>query len=232
MIHPVMSLFLLLLVPETLAIPSLPYDNFESGIYSLKDGQTSPNTMWQNIYNGGGLSGVTYEGISNNKVFFLYSATAKSVNETYSNLVMSTKNFSDFELSADVKTVRQLRQNSQPNAWEAATIFFRWAGTFHYYWFTIKVNGIELGKKDCNTCTDTKQGQQFLFTASTPVLKIGSWSNWNIKTHDNHITISVNGSKLIDFVDEKMSTNLDTGKIAMYVEDASAYFDNVYITPK
>jgi hypothetical protein len=208
------------------------YDNFEGGTYTLADGQISPNGKWVDNFNGFGSAGVKDDGTGSNKVFFMYPRTSTSPGETHASSVSSTQKASDFELSVDAKTIQQLRQNSPPNSWEAATIFFRQTDKFHYYAFVLKTNGIEFDKKDCNTCTDSVQGQQFLVTANSPTLKIGSWSNWKITAIGNHITITVDGNKVIDYIDQTMSPQLSSGAVVMYNEDAYVSFDNVYITPK
>jgi hypothetical protein len=214
--------------------PSNLYDNFEEdGKYTLLDGQTSPNGKWINNFNGFGSAGVQDDGTgTGNHVFFMYPATSTSPSETHANSVSSTKKFSDFELDIDVKTLQQLRQNSPPNPWEAATVFFRQTDTFHYYAFVLKTNGIEFDKKDCNTCTDPVQGQQFLVTASSPTLQIDAWSHWKITATGNHITITVDGNKVVDYIDQIMSPQLSSGAVVMYDEDAYVNFDNVYITPQ
>jgi hypothetical protein len=208
------------------------YDNFEGGTYTLSADQISPNGKWIDIFNGFGSAGVRDDGTGSNKVFFMYPATSTSPDETHANLVSFTQKFSDFELSIDAKTIQQLRQNSPPNSWEAATIFFRQTDIFHYYAFVLKTDGIEFDKKDCNTCTDPAEGQQFLVTRDSPTLKIDSWSNWRITAIGNHITITVDGNKVIDYIDQTMSPQLSSGAVAMYDEDAYVNFDNVYITPK
>jgi hypothetical protein len=217
--------------PPPSSPPSTLYDDFQSGTYSMSDGQPSPNGKWHNFYNGGGSSGVQNDGTGNN-VFYMYPRTSTSPGQTYASAVETTQKFSNFELSLDVKTVKQLRQNSPPNAWEAATIFFRHTDTWHYYAFVVKPNGIEFDKKDCNTCTDPVEGQQFLVTAGSPTLKIGSWSNWKITAIGNHITITVDGNKIIEYIDNTMSSKLGSGSMVLYNEDALAHFDNVNITPK
>jgi hypothetical protein len=206
------------------------YDDFQGPRYSLKDGQISPNGKWHNFYNGGGASGTALVN-SFNKIFYMYPKTSTSPSETHASAVETTQKFSNFELSFIVKTVKQLRLNSPPNPWEAATIFFRHTDTWHYYAFVVKTNGIEFDKKDCNTCTDPVQGQRFLVTLSNPKLKIGVYSNWKITAIGNHITIAVNGIKVIDYIDYTMSSKLGSGSIVMYNEDARAHFDNFYITP-
>jgi hypothetical protein len=131
-----------------------------------------------------------------------------------------------------VKTVKQLRQNSLPNPWEAATILFRHTDTWHYYAFVLKTNGIEFDKKDCNTCTDPVQGQKFLVTLPSPKLKINLWSFWKITAIGNHITITVDGNKVIDYIDYTMSSKLGSGALVLYNEDASAMFDGVNVLPR
>jgi hypothetical protein len=213
--------------------PSLTlYDNFEGGTYTLLDGQTSPNRKWLDNFNGFGPAGVEDDGTGTNNVFFEAPAVSTSPSQTHASLVTSTQKWGNFELDLDVKTVQQLRQNSPPNPWEAATVLFRQTGYFHYYAFVLKPNGIEFDKKDCNTCTDPVQGQQFLVTASSPTLNIGAWSHWNITAIGNHITISVDGNKVVDYIDQTMSPELSSGAVVMYTEDANVNFDNVYITPK
>jgi hypothetical protein len=202
------------------------YDDFENETYTLDDGQKSPNKKWISIYNGGGSSGVRNDfNDTNNNIFFMHPKIAKSANETYASLVTTTRNFSNFQMSVDVKTEKQLRANSFPNTWETAWIFFRYTDDFHYYWFVQKPTGIELGKKDCNTCANPFEGQEFLYTDKIPTLKIGEWSNWKISAIENNITISLDGTefKLTDF---DMSPELGHGSIGFYTEDAGVAFDN------
>jgi hypothetical protein len=204
------------------------YDSFENDTYTLSDGQISPGGKWKAIYNGYGSSGVKNDS-SGGYVFFMYPKTSTVRSETHASLVISTQIFSDFNLTLDVKTEKQLRQNSLPNAWETAWVFFRYSDTFHYYWFQVKPNGIELGKKDCDTCTDPIDGQISLKTASTPNLRIGEWSKWKINAKENQIEIWVDGIKIIDFIDHNISEKLSSGAIALYNEDAAVSFDNIYI---
>jgi hypothetical protein len=223
----------LILIAGIIIIPMLfrddLYDDFESGVYTLKDGQVSPNKKWANIYNGGGSSGVRNELDTSNNVFFMYPNIAKAAYETFANLVTTTRNFSNFNMSLDVNTVKQQRDNPSPNAWETAWVLFRYTDDFHYYWFVQKPTGIDLGKKDCDTCTDPFDGQEFLYTDEIPALKLGEWSKWRISAIGNNITVSLNGTELVDFTDIDMSPQLGSGSIGLYDEDAAVAFDNVRI---
>ena len=107
---------------------------------------------------------------------------------------------------------------------------FRYTDNFHYYWFIIKTDGIELGKKDCDDCTDSRDGQQFLVSKPTPNLKLNSWSNWKMAIYGNHIQVWVDEKKVIDYVDDAMSSKLASGNIAMYSENAYVQYDNINVT--
>jgi hypothetical protein len=217
--------------PSSPVASSTLYDDFQGPRYSLKDGQISPNGKWHNFYNGGGASGTVLVN-SFNKIFYMYPKTSTSPSETHASAVETTQKFSNFELSFIVKTAKQLRLNSPPNPWEAATIFFRHTDYWHYYAFVVKTNGVEFDKKDCNTCTDPVQGQKFLITLPNPKLKIGSYSNWKITAIGNHFTIVVDGIKVIDYFDNTMSAKLGSGGLVLYNEDAYAMFDGFKVTAK
>ena len=110
----------------------------------------------------------------------------------------------------------------------SSLVFFRYTDDFHYYSFVQKPTGIELGKKDCNTCTNPTQGQEFLYTDYMTPLKLGEWSNWKISAIGNNITVSLNGTEL-KFTDFDMSPQLGSGSIGFYDEDADVEFDNFSI---
>jgi Domain of Unknown Function (DUF1080) len=199
-------------------------DNFNSD-YILEEGQTSPNGKWKNVYSGFGTTGV--EESEGSHIFFLRPGIANSTDETEAALVQSANSFCNFVVDFDIKTVKQLRQNSDPNEWEAGWFFFRYTDTFHYYWFLIGSDVAELGKKDCNSCTNSVDGQQFLVTQDFPTLHLNKWMHWKISAIGNHIQISVDGNKVIDFIDKTMSPKLSAGNIAMYSEDAYVRYDNM-----
>jgi hypothetical protein len=145
------------------ALPNLPsYDNFGN--------RSNTVSKWSVQYTGYGLAGI--KNSTEGSIYSMSPRASRNASETHAVLVKSTGKFSDFRLVADVKTDRQLRQNSSPNAWEVAWILFRYTDTFHYYWFSLKPNGIELGKKSCNHCVNPVDGQIILFTAAMPTLKL------------------------------------------------------------
>lgn len=206
------------------------YDDFEDGIYDLHMDAISPNGKWHGVADGHGAMGVKTEEDGNN-VFFLNPKAAERKNVTYSSLVRSVDNFTDFDLTLNIRTDKQLRLNDPPNSWEAGWVFFRYGDTFHYYWLVVKSNGVELGKKDCDNCVDPFTGQIFLKELGSPTLQSGDWSTWNIQVIGNRIKVSIDGNQLIDYTDMTMSEKLRGGSIALYSEDADVVYDNVYIRP-
>ena len=205
------------------------YDDFEGATYKLTDGQKSPNGKWVSKWNAGGEMGVTVE--NGNNVFYGFPRTATSPGQTSSSFALSTQKFSDMTLDLDMKTYKQLRQNSAPNTWETAWVMWRWTDLFHHYYFVIKTNGIEFGKKDTSCSCEQ---QVFLKTATSPTLKLGTWDHIKISSIGKHTTIWVDGTKVVDMDDPSYSSTADmsSGYIGLYNEDASSAFDKVTVTPQ
>ena len=205
------------------------YDDFQGGTYKLTDGQKSPNGKWVSKWNAGGEMGVKTE--NGNNVFYGFPRTATSPGQTSSSFALSTQKFSDMTLELDMKTYKQLRQNSAPNTWETAWVMWRWTDLFHHYYFVIKTNGIEFGKKDTSCSCEQ---QVFLKTGSSPKLSLGTWDHIKISSIGKHTTIWVDGTKVVDMDDPSYSSTADmsSGYIGLYNEDASSAFDKVTVTPQ
>ena len=91
----------------------------------------------------------------------------------------------------DINTVKQLQKNSPPNVGEVGWIDFRYTDRFHHSSLLFKPNEIELGKKDCNSCTDTKSGQKFLVTQATLTLKMNTWNKITVDGWQPHQGIGI-----------------------------------------
>lgn len=202
-------------------------DRFDSKYY-LREGCTSPNGKWKNEYSGYGSTGVESSGLAND-AFYLKPKVVTSPAQSGSALVRSTGSYCNFIVEFDINTVKQLRRESPSNTWEAGWFLFRYTDIFHYYWFLIRSDGIELGKKDCNTCVDPVDGQKYLVTEKIPTLKINTWQHWKIQAIGNHIKIWVDNKLLVDFIDRGMTPQLASGNIAMYSEDAYVKYDNMVL---
>jgi hypothetical protein len=201
------------------------YDDFESGTYTLPDGGKSPNGKWEDRWNGYGNAGV--KSINGNNFFYEIPKTSVQTSETHSSLVVTSQKYSDFTLDLDLNTYKQLRQNSPPNTWETAWVFWRVADLYHSYYFVLKTNGIEFGKKD-NNCNCEEQ--VFLKTGPSPTVKLGTWAHVKISSLGKHTVIWVDGTKVVDMDDPSYnSAQMSSGNIGLYNEDASVGFDNVRI---
>ena len=205
------------------------YDDFQGGTYKLTDGQKSPNGKWLSKWNAGGEMGVKSE--NSNNVFYGFPKTATSPGQSFSSFALSTRMFSDMTLELDMKTYKQLRQNSAPNSWESAWVIWRWTDLYHHYYFVLKTSGIEFGKKDTSCSCEQ---QVFLKTGPSPTLKINTWNHVKISSIGKHTTIWLDGVKVVDMDDPSYSSTADMsgGYIGLYNEDASTAFDKVTVTPQ
>jgi len=202
-------------------------DGFDSEYY-LDEGKISPNGQWKNEYLGYGSTGVESADPRNN-AFYLKPKAVTSVSQTEAALVRSSGSFCNFIVEFDMNTVNQLREGSPPKTWEAGWFLFRYTDMFHYYWLVIRSDGFELGKKDCNTCGDPADGQEYLVTKSLPTLNTNTWQHWKVEGIDNHFKVWIDNKLIVDFEDEEMTSQLTGGNIAMYSEDAYVKYDNMIL---
>jgi hypothetical protein len=206
------------------------YDDFEGATYVLPPSQKSPNGKWLTSYNGYGEVGVKSDTPGNN-VFYEFAKTSTQMGETHASLVLSTQKYSNSIIEFDMKTIKQLRQNSPPNTWEASWFMWRYGDEFHHYYFVLKTNGIEFGKKDTSCHCEE---QVYLDTETSPKLQLGTWTHVKISNIGKHNTIWLDGTKVVDMDDPSYSSTADmsSGLIGLYNEDASVVFDNVSVTPQ
>lgn len=193
--------------------------------YNITDQETSPNGLWLCNEAGYGETGVIDCGNGTN-VFFLKPQTSTSQEITHAALVQSTVNYANFTISVNVNTAKQLRQNSPPNAWEAAWLFFRFTNDSNFYYLLWDNSGVELGKKTGSTTqvflvTDASLGAEYSFN---------EWSNWKITLIGPNIQAWLNGKEVINYTDTTKQSQLDSGAICMYCEDALVYWSDMKIT--
>jgi hypothetical protein len=207
------------------------YDNCEGDMYTLGEGQISPNGLWQDRYNGYGVTGIAEDPKTGNHYLYEKPKTSTSRNETHASLVITTKNYSNFDMTLDMNTFNQLRKGSGgPNSWEAAWINWRYTDDFHSYALTLKNDGFQIEKKDNNDRNDS--AEIFLLDDYTPQLKVGEWTKVRIIMEGTHIRIWINGKNIVDFYDKvPNSPQMSYGAIGLYNEDAFVGFDNIHITP-
>jgi hypothetical protein len=157
-----------------------------------------------------------------NGAFTLESRAPVSPDETHSALVTSTSSWGDQTFSFVTTTLEQLRIGSPPNPWEVAWVMFRFRDLENYYYFILKPNGYELGKKQGS------DEQIFLATGTWPQLALGKRTRIQIQAQGARIRVFVGGTKIIDFTDP---SPLDSGVVGLYEEDARVRFESVTIAP-
>ena len=205
-------------------------DSFSTPYSFTQDNQISPDGKWKMKYLSGGKTWV------DNGVLTTYPATATTSSKTFSTLVMSTQKFHNFQLDFDMRTNKQMRTGTSPKAWETAWIFFRYTDespSNHHYWFLLKTNGYQFGKKDNAPGDSTLEHQIFLKSITgSPTAKIGSFQHITVKAVGYHFTISVDGQTLVDMTDPQVydPSKMSDGVLGLYEEDSSASFDNIKLT--
>jgi hypothetical protein len=171
-------------------------------------------------FNGYGSVGVVR---SRGKVLSLEPKVATKPSVTHAALVTSTEKYKDIQLTVRQKTVKQLRDGSQPNTWETAWTVWHYTDNTHFYYLILKPNGWELGKAD----PKYPGAQRFLATGTSAKFPVGSWNTVEIRQEGNAIDVTVDGQHLTHFVDnERPYTG---GSVGMYCEDARVFFDDLSV---
>jgi hypothetical protein len=152
----------------------------------------------------------------------LSSAVPTSPAETHSALVTSKRTWTDSTISFTTTTLAQLRTGSLPNPWEVGWVMFRFRDLSDYYWFILKTNGFELGKKQGS---DT---QIFLATGDLPSLAVGVPAQIQVQVQGARIRVSVGGAQVLDFTDPHPL--LGAGSVGLYEEDSQVQFSSVAIS--
>jgi hypothetical protein len=149
----------------------------------------------------------------------LSSPAAASRNETYSTLVTSDKTWRDQTFSLTMTTQAQLRAGGAPNPWEVGWVMFRFRDLANYYWFIMKTDGFELGKKQGS------DKQIFLVTGDLPHVTIGVPRRVQVRTQGARIRVVVDGTPVVDFTDP--NPLLGPGSVGLYEEDSKVRFESI-----
>lgn len=210
------------------------YDQFRIPYTFTQDGQTSPDGNWFNNFGGFGQKGTIVQG--SNGFFYEYPQISTMPDEHHTTLTTSTSTFKDFTMTLFMKTVQQLRQNSPPNTYETAWVFWHWTDNFHNYALVLKTNGFQIEKKDNNVQCDC---EIFLQTLPLPTVHLGQWQKVKLKVSGSdtltpRIQVWVDNVLVTDFIDNSIgqpnSAILSTGHMGLYDEDSLVNFDDVFIT--
>jgi hypothetical protein len=149
----------------------------------------------------------------------LASTVPTSPGETHSALITTKKTWRDSTISFNTTTLAQLRAGSAANTWEVGWVMFRFRDLANYYYFIVKTNGFELGKKQGS------DAQIFLATGDLPRLTLNRSHAVTVHVQGARIQVSVDGAQVVDFTDPHPL--LGAGSVGLYEEDSKAQFDSV-----
>ena len=151
----------------------------------------------------------------------IWSQAPSSPDETHSALLIGSQTWGDQTISLRMNTLSQLRTGSAPNVWEVGWVMFHFRDLENYYWFILKTNGYELGKKQGS---DT---QIFLDTGDLPAVVVGEARTVKVVVRGARIRVWVDGVRVVDFTD---ANPLPAGSVGLYEEDSRVSFDSVSLT--
>jgi hypothetical protein len=144
--------------------------------------------------------------------------------QTHASMVLGPSFAGALVFSLDFETVAQLRTGSAPNPWEVAWVAWNYADDAHFYYFTLKTNGWELGKED----PAYPGAQRFLASGASPASPVGAWHNVRIDQNSaNLIRIYADNVLLASFTD--VERPYTSGRVAFYNEDAQVRLKDVAI---
>lgn len=157
-----------------------------------------------------------------NDFLTIQPTAATSPNNTHAALVVSQESFSGHVVfGGEIRTDEQLRIGSAPNPWETGWLVWNYTDNDHFYYFTLKTNGWELGKRD----PSYEGGQRFLATGSNVSAHLGSWDTFRIEQAEATIRVYVNDALIVSFTDTERP--YQSGSIGLYTEDAKVSLANV-----
>ena len=183
--------------------------------------ETPDCSQWEIIFDGYGEASCS-EGLLR-----LKPTSANSSDTTHAGLATSTT----VEIEAGgvqtihttMTTVRQLREDGEPNAWEVAWLLWNYTDNNHFYALALKPNGWEVSKQD----TAYPGYQRFLSSGNTPVYPPGESHDVTVtidttSSSEATFTITVDGQELGTVTDKQSPYR--SGTVAAYCEDSDVTF--------
>lgn len=174
------------------------------------------NDNWEEVYDGYGE--IKFE---DDKILLLPDIPSDE-EPTHSALVTSVFQVRDFTLEINAVTKRQLRQETEPNAWEVFWIFFNYNptedGKKTTNYFILKPNGFELG----GACDELEQ--RFMKTGETVQMVIGEEYTYKICKKGFNIKISINDTEIIN---DDFELYDEYGSIGLYCEDSEVVISSI-----
>ncbi len=145
-----------------------------------------------------------------------------SPDETHAALIVSSKTFrGNVTFNGETFIDRQLRSGSAPNPWETAWLVWHYSDNDHFYYFALKTNGWELGKRD----PAYPGGQRFLASGEDIRFTTGTWYGFHVAQRGATMTVALDGREIVTFTDREAAYT--AGKLGLYSEDARVRLDQV-----
>jgi hypothetical protein len=166
-----------------------------------------------------------------NRVVQMQPMASTSVNETHAVLAVSTAAFgaggASYSFTGRTRTLQQLRVPT-PNAWEVSWVVWNYSDDNHLYYFVLKPNGWEIGKRDPRYyVAGVNDGQKIIATGETAVAPpLGTWYDFDVRVTGQQADIYVNGQFVCHFNDTDTG-GFVSGKVGLYAEDALCQWDSV-----
>ena len=178
-------------------------------------------SQWEIVFDGYG------EASCSDGLLRLKPTSANSQDKTHAGLAKSTT----VEIGAGnvqtihtrMTTVRQLREDGNPNAWEVAWLLWNYSDNNHFYALALKPNGWEVSKQD----TNYDGAQRFLASGNTPVYPPGTSHNVTVTIDTTNpaaatFVVTVDGQELGKVTDSESPYR--SGAVAAYCEDSDVTF--------
>jgi Domain of Unknown Function (DUF1080) len=176
--------------------------------------------QWLAEYAGYGTTTIVAEG--GRQQLSISPNVARAADVTHGGLVTTFEQFDDIDVTAQLRTERQLRPRA-PNPWEVAWLVWHYTDDHHFYSVVLKPNGWELGKED----PEYPGSQRYLATGAAPQFPVGVSHTVRVRHIGNEISVWANGTLLTTFRDVERPYR--RGRIGLYTEDAHVYFDSVVV---
>ncbi|MBV8636500.1 MAG: hypothetical protein JO322_00305 [Candidatus Eremiobacteraeota bacterium] len=146
---------------------------------------------------------------------------AGASSETHAALVTTLDSFEDFDATVQMNTLRQSK--SSPGPGDVGWFLWRYSDNQHFYYFSLKPNGWELGKED----PGYKRSQRFLSSGTEPHLVLGTPNVVRVVQRSATIWVYVDGQSVTQFSDLERPYFL--GSLGLYCEDSIVRFGSVNV---
>jgi hypothetical protein len=186
------------------------------GAQTWRDG--SRHGDWVAVFDGYGETTAWADGAD--RLISLAPRAAADPGTTHGALVVTAARYSDVRVSAEVRTVRQLRA-PRPAPWEVGWVLWNYTDPAHFYAFVLKPNGWELSKQD----PAYPGGQRFLASSGHPRISLAAWHTIEVTQTGATMAVEVNGTPAAVATDAERPYL--TGAVGLYCEDSVVEFRRI-----